>query len=154
MAGPIFCYDQRQQESPYMDLVCANLQQNRVGELELFREGNSVFNIFYKYSALNKFCMHSDWALGYMISLYSGGSLTSLTAKSVQAGTKKPRPVGFYSRNSTKITVNLNTIIPQIWPSWWCRSPLIRRRIYGLARSYARNLFRRGRTGGWLKRLI
>jgi hypothetical protein len=32
--------------------------------------------------------------------------------------------------------------------------PLIRRRIYGLARSYARNLFRRGRTGGWLKRLI
>ena len=78
MAGPIFCDDECQQESPYMDLVCANLQQNRVGELELFREGDSVFDIFYKYSALNKFCMHSDWALGYMISLYSGGSLNQI----------------------------------------------------------------------------
>ena len=75
MTGPIICDDEHRQESPYMDLVCSNLQKNRVGELELFQEGDYVFDIFYKYSAHNKFCMHSDWALGYMISLYSGGNL-------------------------------------------------------------------------------
>jgi ribosomal protein L34 len=78
----------------------------------------------------------------------------SLTAKSVPAGTKNSRPVGFYSRNSTKSTVNPNTAIPQIWPPWWCRLPLIRHGIYGSARSYAPTLFRRGRAGGWLKRII
>jgi hypothetical protein len=39
--------------------------------------------------------------------------LNSLTAKSVPAGTKYSRPVGFYSRNSTKSTVNPNITIPQ-----------------------------------------
>jgi hypothetical protein len=81
-------------------------------------------------------------------------SLNSLTARRVLAGTKNSRPVGFYSRNSTKCTVNPNTTIPQIWPPWWCRLPLIRRGIYGSARSDARNFFRRGRAGGWLKRII
>jgi hypothetical protein len=37
--------------------------------------------------------------------------VNSLTAKSVPAGTKNSRPVGFYSRNSTKSTVNPNTTI-------------------------------------------
>jgi hypothetical protein len=78
----------------------------------------------------------------------------SLTAKSVPAGTKNSRPVGFYSRNSTKSTVNPNTTIPQIWPPWWCRLPLIRRGIYGPARSYAPTLFRRGLAEGWLKWII
>jgi hypothetical protein len=40
--------------------------------------------------------------------------LNSLTAIRVLAGTKNSRPVGFYSRNSTKSTVNPNTTIPQI----------------------------------------
>jgi hypothetical protein len=56
-----------------------------------------------------------------------------------------------------KSTLNPNTTIPQIWPPWWCRSPLIRRGIYGSARLDARNLFRRGRAGGgwskWFKSL-
>jgi hypothetical protein len=85
---------------------------------------------------------------------YSGHlefSINSLTAKSVPAGTKNSRPVGFYSRNSTKSTVNPNTTIPQILPPWWCRSPLIRRGIYGSFRSDARNLFRRCRAGRWSK---
>ena len=38
----------------------------------------------------------------------------SLTAIRVLAGKKNSRPVGFYSRNSTKSTVNPNTTIPQI----------------------------------------
>jgi hypothetical protein len=80
--------------------------------------------------------------------------VNSLTAKPVPAGTKNSRPVGFYSRNSTKSTVNPNTTIPQIWPPWWCRLPLIRRGIYGSSRLDARNLFRRCRAGGWSKRII
>jgi hypothetical protein len=41
-------------------------------------------------------------------------AINSLTAIRVLAGTKISRPVGFYSRNSTKSTVNPNTTIPQI----------------------------------------
>jgi hypothetical protein len=41
-------------------------------------------------------------------------AINSLTAKSVPAGTKNSRPVGFYSKNSMKSTVNPNTTIPQI----------------------------------------
>jgi len=37
--------------------------------------------------------------------------INSLTAIRVLAGTKNSRPVGFYSRNSTKSTVNPNTTI-------------------------------------------
>jgi hypothetical protein len=40
--------------------------------------------------------------------------INSLTAIRVLAGTKNSRPEGFYSRNSTKSTVNPNTTIPQI----------------------------------------
>ena len=40
--------------------------------------------------------------------------INSLTAIRVLAGTKNSRPVGFYSGNSTKSTVNPNTTIPQI----------------------------------------
>jgi len=73
--------------------------------------------------------------------------LNNLTAKSVPAGTKNSCPVGFFSRNSTKSTVNPNTTIPQIWPPWWCRLPLLRRGICGYSRSYAPTLFQRGRAG-------
>ena len=41
--------------------------------------------------------------------MYSG--FNSLTAIRVLAGTKNSRPVGFYSRNSTKSTINPNTTI-------------------------------------------
>jgi hypothetical protein len=43
-----------------------------------------------------------------------GCSVNSLTSICLRAGTKNSRPVGFYSRNSTKSTVNPNTTIPQI----------------------------------------
>jgi hypothetical protein len=86
--------------------------------------------------------------------LNNKGEINSLTAKSVPAGTKNSRPVGFYSRNSTESTLHHKHNNPQTLPPWWCRLPLIRRRIYVSARSDARNLFRRGRVGGWQKRII
>ena len=82
------------------------------------------------------------------------GLLNSLTAIRVLVGTKNSHPIGFYSRNSTKSTVNPNTTIPQIWPPWWCHSPLIWCGIYGSAWSVVCNLFWRGRAGGWLKQII
>jgi hypothetical protein len=30
----------------------------------------SIFELFYKYSALKDFCMHSDWLLGYVLKYY------------------------------------------------------------------------------------
>ncbi len=51
-------------------------------------------------------CSGSDWREHSEIM-----GLNSLTAIRVLAGTKNSRPVGFYSRNSTKSTVNPNTTI-------------------------------------------
>ena len=42
---------------------------------------------------------------------YKPLAVNSLTAIRVLAGTKNSRPIGFYSRNSTKSTVNPNTTI-------------------------------------------
>ncbi len=57
---------------------------------------------------------------------------------------KTPAPLDSYSRNSTKNTVDPNTTIPQTSPPWWGRLPLLRRGIYGSARSDVHNLFKRG----------
>ena len=61
-----------------------------------------------EYTHLNTKCFHS------FISLRPCYTFNSLTAKSVPGGTKNYRPVGFYSRNSTKSTLHPNTTIPQI----------------------------------------
>ncbi len=108
------------------------------------------------HSHVNCFFSFTRWLLPITpipkeLFLHALVTVNSLTAKSVPAGTKNSRPVGFYSRNSTKSTVNPNTTIPQIWPPWWCRSPLIWRGIYGPARLYAPTLFRRCRAGGGVK---
>ena len=48
------------------------------------------------------------------IVIYTIMTINRNTAIWVRAGTKNSHPVGFYSRNSTKSTVNPNTTIPQI----------------------------------------
>ncbi|KAL3822145.1 hypothetical protein ACHAXA_011690 [Cyclostephanos tholiformis] len=81
MTTPIHCDDDdassssssSSSSSAYVESVCANLKRNRVGERDSFRDGDTIFDVFYRYSARTDFCMHSDWAFGYMISLYSGG---------------------------------------------------------------------------------
>mmetsp|Transcript_2526 Transcript_2526/g.5372 ORF Transcript_2526/g.5372 Transcript_2526/m.5372 type:complete len:393 (-) Transcript_2526:467-1645(-) len=80
MTRPIVC-DEQQRGNKFMESICANLRQNRVGELDVFANGDSIFELFYKYSALDNFCMHSDWAIGYMITFYSGGSLHGLNPR-------------------------------------------------------------------------
>ena len=56
--------------SDSMASSCKNLQQNIIGELDVFQSGDSALDLFYKYSATRQFCLHSDWALGYMITSY------------------------------------------------------------------------------------
>lgn len=74
MTRPIFC-DNRQQQSK--SVVCETLKSDsRVGEYNLFQSGDSVFDIFYKFSAIRDFCVHSDAAMAIMIHTYSEGGLS------------------------------------------------------------------------------
>mmetsp|Transcript_29943 Transcript_29943/g.49107 ORF Transcript_29943/g.49107 Transcript_29943/m.49107 type:complete len:232 (-) Transcript_29943:113-808(-) len=70
MTQPIFC-DERQNNNDFLRNACAKLQQNRAGELDSFRQGDSVLDIFFKHAAHRQFCMHSDWGIGYMVQNYS-----------------------------------------------------------------------------------
>lgn len=81
MTSPIFC---GREDDEMTRTICATLSENRIGEFDVFRQGDSVFDVFYKYSATRNFCLHSDWALGYMISRYSGGQLHELYPKRCQ----------------------------------------------------------------------
>lgn len=47
--------------------VCNKIHQDLVGESFLFKNGMSILELFYKYSALEDFCMHADWVLSYVI---------------------------------------------------------------------------------------
>ena len=72
MTRPIFC-DYRQQEN--MNFVCNKLQALSFGS-HLFNQGDSVFDIFYKYSATRHFCQASDWVNAHMINTYSENGLS------------------------------------------------------------------------------
>ena len=74
MTRPIFC-DDRQEDS--MRSICERMKSDsRVSDYDLFQEGDSVFDISYKYSAIRDFCLHSDAAMATMINLYSEGGLS------------------------------------------------------------------------------
>ena len=75
MTRPIYCNDP---DDPFLVNTCSHPGKNQIGELDIFQEGDSIFDIFYKYAGLPNFCMHSDWLVGYMISYYSGGDLEQL----------------------------------------------------------------------------
>jgi hypothetical protein len=45
---------------------------------ELFQQGDSVFDVFYKYSALCKFCVHSNAAIAHMVNVYTGTILKQI----------------------------------------------------------------------------
>jgi len=81
LTQPIYC-DERQNQNEFVQNACAKLQTNRAGELDHFRQGDSVFDIFYKYAAREQFCMHSDWEMGYMITNYSGLKLQQAEPRS------------------------------------------------------------------------
>jgi len=70
---PIYCDERQDDSNKFMQSTCDNLQQNRVGEIDVFENGDSIFDIFYKYAARADYCMHSDWLVGYIVTYYGGG---------------------------------------------------------------------------------
>jgi hypothetical protein len=66
------------ESSSFMTSSCNNLQQNVIGELDIFQDGDSALDLFYKYSAIRQFCLHSDWAMGYIISRYLHMNISKL----------------------------------------------------------------------------
>jgi hypothetical protein len=50
--------------------VCSQLDENRIGESAIFKDGMSLFELFYLYSSVENFCFHSDWLVGYMLEFY------------------------------------------------------------------------------------
>ncbi len=90
LTQPLYCYGNQQQqqtaENPdYMALSCAYLQSNAIGELDVYLNGDSALDLMYKYSATRHFCLHSDWALGYMTSHYAHKHISGLYPRRCQS---------------------------------------------------------------------
>jgi hypothetical protein len=80
---PIYC--DTADPDGFTNMACWRLSQNLVGEKRFFREGMSVADLMYRYSAelpftdMSKwtdghgFCFHSDHVLGYFIGYYHVG---------------------------------------------------------------------------------
>ena len=64
--------------------VCDSIRRNRLGERKLFREGMSIADLFHDYSALQMFCVHSDWLMGYITRYY----LTSKAKEDINIGSE------------------------------------------------------------------
>lgn len=74
MVQPLYCDGIHKHSS-----ACSSLEKNRIGERGIFEEGMSVLELFYKYSAIQDFCMHSDWIVGFMVKYYIHGHEQSQT---------------------------------------------------------------------------
>ena len=92
LTRPIFCNEQQKQQnqqqqqqqqqqkedSGNMMSVCERLNAKTTIDTTLYQHGDSIFDIFYKYSAIREFCIHSDGAMAMMINGYAeitGGGL-------------------------------------------------------------------------------
>ncbi|KAL3800022.1 hypothetical protein ACHAWO_004700 [Cyclotella atomus] len=75
LSTPIYC-DGVENESA----VCARLRENLIGEHDIFVDGMTLFELFYKFSATKYFCMHSDWLSGYILEFYLGGAVDDDTS--------------------------------------------------------------------------
>jgi len=85
LVQPVFCVLEEKESSKSNNaIICTNLKENRIGELAVFREGISILELFYRYSALRNFCMHSDWIVGYMIHFYLSPRANSVSKKNGQ----------------------------------------------------------------------
>jgi hypothetical protein len=66
LSEPIFCND----DTPMHRAICDQIKANKIGEGHIFNDGMTLFELFYKYSALKEYCMHSDWLLGFVLEHY------------------------------------------------------------------------------------
>ena len=73
LSEPIYCAED---VSDYQS-TCSRIKADTVGEAAVFQEGMTVFELFFKYSALKDYCLHSDWLLGYVLEYYLPHSLSN-----------------------------------------------------------------------------
>ncbi|KAL7579667.1 hypothetical protein ACA910_021817 [Epithemia clementina (nom. ined.)] len=72
-----------QDETEFERLACWRLQQNGIGERDLFRDGMSIADLMHTYATAQNFvqikawnetspgfCLHSDWAWAYFVNYY------------------------------------------------------------------------------------
>ena len=106
-------------DSDFDALVCWRLEQNLIGEREVFRRGMSLLDMMYEYSVAapylqveqwgnSSFCLHSDWVWGYLINYYHMARHSSLN--------NSPELPGKFNKvGSTLLHVTWKaTIIPNI----------------------------------------
>jgi hypothetical protein len=70
LSSPIYCDAGVDDDSA----VCSRIRDNLIGENDVFRDGMTLFELFYVFSATKFFCMHSDWLSGYILDFYLGGA--------------------------------------------------------------------------------
>ena len=79
---PIHCSFGNSAKHQADSLVCQRLEQNGIGERDIFRPGMSLLDLMYEYSVAapylqvkqwtreRSFCFHSDWVWGYLAHYY------------------------------------------------------------------------------------
>jgi hypothetical protein len=50
--------------------ICSQIDENKIGEAAIFKDGMTLFELFYLYSSVENFCFHSDWLVGYILEFY------------------------------------------------------------------------------------
>lgn len=90
---PIYCnHDKHDDPSPFVKWACWRLDQNLLGETDMFQQGMSLGTLMYQYAAQLPFtgvawwnttgyCLHSDHALGYFFNYYHVGVPESILVK-------------------------------------------------------------------------
>lgn len=83
---PIHCTDMEKKRAggDFMRNACDRLRANRAGEAELYKDGDTVLDVFYKLASRPLFCMHSDWEMGYMITNYLGTAMEQMEPRGVR----------------------------------------------------------------------
>jgi hypothetical protein len=106
----------------------------------------NITTTYYEYYGTDyvQYCQLGKAPIGLFLRKILIVFLNSLTAIRFRREQKTPAPQDFYGRNSTECTVHHQCNSPQTSPPWRSRSPLLRRGIYGSARSDGGNLVGRG----------
>ena len=51
--------------------VCNQIKsKTNIGEGSIFKNGMTLFELFYRYSSVQNYCFHSDWLMGYILEYY------------------------------------------------------------------------------------
>lgn len=72
LSTPIYCRNYVSDQ-----FVCDKINKNAVGEAPIFKDGMTLFHLFYLYSSIQNFCYHSDWMLAYVLEHYVHSDIDS-----------------------------------------------------------------------------